>query len=64
MKALALNCTLKPSPQASNTEALADVVMKALGTHGVETELLRVVDYTVKPGVSSDKGDGDEWPMI
>ncbi|NJN58231.1 MAG: flavodoxin family protein [Leptolyngbyaceae cyanobacterium SL_5_9] len=64
MKALVLNCTLKPSPNESNTEALARVVMTALESHGVETELLRVVDYNVKPGVSSDEGDNDEWPMI
>ncbi len=64
MKALILNCTLKPSPQESNTEALARVVMQALTTHNVETELLRAVDYTIKPGVSSDEGKGDEWPQI
>jgi len=64
LKALVLNCTLKPSPQESNTEALARIVMKALEKHGVETELIRVLDYNVKPGVSSDEGDGDEWPTI
>lgn len=64
MKALILNCTLKLSPQESNTEALARVVMQALETHNVETELLRAVDYNIKPGVSSDEGEGDEWPQI
>ncbi len=64
LKALVLNCTLKLSPQPSNTEALAQIVMQALDKHGVESELLRVVDYNVRPGVSSDEGDGDEWPMI
>lgn len=64
MKALVLNCTLKPSPQESNTEALARTVMTALEKHGVETELIRVLDYNVKPGVSSDEGDGDEWSII
>jgi multimeric flavodoxin WrbA len=64
MRALVLNCTLKPSPETSNTEALARVVMEALEGDGVETELLRVVDHDVKPGVSSDEGDGDEWPTI
>jgi multimeric flavodoxin WrbA len=64
MRALILNCTLKPSPATSNTEALARVVMEALAGHGVETELIRVVDHDVRPGVSSDEGDGDEWPAI
>lgn len=64
MKALILNCTLKPSPQTSNTEALARVLIQALEKHGVESEILRVLDYNVRPGVSSDEGDGDEWPTI
>jgi multimeric flavodoxin WrbA len=51
MRALVLNRTLKPSPADSNTDALARVVMDALSEGGVETELLRVVDHDVKPGV-------------
>ncbi len=64
MRSLVLNCTLSPSPATSNTEALARVVMEALEEHDVETELVRVVDHDVKPGVSSDEGDGDQWPAI
>jgi multimeric flavodoxin WrbA len=64
MRALVLNCTLKPSPETSNTEALARVVMEALEADGIETELLRVVDHDVKPGVGADEGDGDGWPAI
>src|SRR5262249_38380429 len=64
LKALGLNCTLKKSPEASNTEALMNRVLGILSEHGVETELLRPVDYDVRFGVSSDEGDGDEWPQI
>jgi multimeric flavodoxin WrbA len=64
MRALMLNCTLKPSPEASNTEALARVVLEALEGEGVATETVRVVDHDVKPGVESDMGDGDAWPAI
>ena len=64
MRALVLNCTLKPSPAESNTEALAKVVVKALEGQGVTTELVRVADYDVRPGVSSDEGDGDQWPRL
>jgi multimeric flavodoxin WrbA len=49
MRALVLNCTLNASPEASNTEALARVVMEALEGDGVETELVRMVDHDVKP---------------
>ena len=38
--------------------------MNALETQGVEAELLRVLDYNVLPGVSSDEGGGDEWPQL
>ena len=64
MRALVLNCTLKRSPAESNTDALADVVVDALEQSGVEVERLRVVDHDVKPGVTSDEGDGDQWPAI
>jgi hypothetical protein len=64
MRATILNCTLKPSPATSNTEALARVVSHALEEHGVDVELVRVADHDVKPGVSSDEGDGDEWPQL
>lgn len=64
MKALILNCTLKPSPATSNTEALAAVVGDALRGHGVEVETVRAVDHDIKPGVESDMGGGDAWPAI
>jgi multimeric flavodoxin WrbA len=64
LRAVVLNCTLKPAPQESNTEALARVVIEALEGLGVEVELHRVLDYDVRPGVSSDEGGGDEWPRL
>lgn len=65
MKALALNCTLKRSPDKSNTEALTDVVLYRLTELGVETEQVRVVDHTVEPGVVSEAvTDADDWPAL
>jgi multimeric flavodoxin WrbA len=64
LRALLLNCTLKRSPEASNTEALAGVLRLALEAGGVACEEIRVVDFNVLPGVSSDEGEGDEWPKI
>jgi multimeric flavodoxin WrbA len=65
MRALALNCTLKRSPEESNTAALARVVLDTLASRGVETELVRVVDHVVEPGVVSEAvSDADEWPSL
>ncbi|MDQ2630433.1 MAG: NAD(P)H-dependent oxidoreductase [Actinomycetota bacterium] len=64
MKAVVLNCTLKASPEASNTGALAKVVADALRAEGVEVDEVRIADHAVPPGVESDLGEGDEWPGI
>src|SRR5687768_13466992 len=64
MRALVFNCTLKRSPEPSNTEALAQIVIEELGKGGVETEMIRAVDHAILPGVTSDMGAGDAWPEI
>ncbi|MGA0604584.1 flavodoxin family protein [Phenylobacterium sp. VNQ135] len=64
MRALVLNCTLKPSPETSSTEALARVLMAEWEEEGVEAELVRLVDLDIKPGVKSDMGGGDDWPKV
>jgi multimeric flavodoxin WrbA len=64
LRALALNCTLKPSPGASSCELLAHQVLDALAEHDVAGEQIRVVDFDVRPGVEADLGDGDLWPGI
>ncbi|MEV8087801.1 flavodoxin family protein [Streptomyces nigra] len=64
MKALVINCTLKGSPEPSNTEALASVVAGRLAEQGVEVSSVRAVDLKIAPGVVTDAGDGDEWPQV
>lgn len=64
MKALIVNCTLKPSPDTSNTEALAKVVADKLREEEVEVTEVRAVDKEIKPGVETNMGEGDEWPGI
>ncbi|OOQ60746.1 flavodoxin family protein [Mucilaginibacter pedocola] len=64
MKAFILNCTLKPSPEFSNTEALINKAITQLQEQGAETEVLRLVDHNVLPGTESDMGNGDEWPIL
>jgi multimeric flavodoxin WrbA len=64
LSALALVCSLKPSPAPSSSELMADQVCSALRTMGVTTETVRCADHAVAPGVQADMGDGDEWPQI
>ncbi|OLR93038.1 flavodoxin family protein [Actinokineospora bangkokensis] len=64
LKALALVCTLTPSPAESSSQLMATQVLDALAEHGVTGEAVRVVDHDVKPGVLVDMGEGDEWPAI
>jgi len=64
LKALALVCTLTPSPKPSSSELLARQVVQQLSSRGVECDLLRVVDHDIKSGVQTDMGDGDAWPGI
>ena len=64
VRALVLNCTLKPSPEESSAGLLASQVLEALEQQGVEGEVLRVVDHGVRFGVTTDEGSGDGWPGI
>lgn len=68
LKALFLNCTLKPSGTPSNTEALIDVSRGIMDANGIETEVLRPVDFVLPPGVYPDMTehgfDRDDWPKL
>jgi multimeric flavodoxin WrbA len=64
LKALTLICTLSPSPAESSSDKLAHDVDAELQKYNVQNEFIRVVDFNIKPGVETDMGDGDEWPII
>lgn len=64
LKALFLNCTLKKSPEESNTEAFIKKAEKVFNDLDVSTEIVRVVDKNVKFGTTSNEGKGDGWPGI
>jgi multimeric flavodoxin WrbA len=64
LTALALNCSLKPSPAESSTQLIADQVLDALAKHGVSGSSIRLADLHVKFGVEADMGDGDDWPRV
>jgi multimeric flavodoxin WrbA len=64
MKALILNCTLKNAPEPSNTKALARVLAAEWAAGGIDAEILRLLDYDIRPGVKADMGGGDQWPAV
>lgn len=64
IRALALNCTLKSSPEPSSTELLTTQILQALADVGAHTTAVRVIDEHVAPGVEKDMGGDDGWPRI
>ena len=64
LKALGVNCTLKKSPETSQHRGLMNRVLEILGSTAWRPRSSGPVDYEIKFGVSSDEGDGDEWPQI
>ncbi|WP_435972939.1 flavodoxin family protein [Streptomyces sp. Qhu_M48] len=64
LRAVALVCTLSPSPAPSSSQLLAEQTMAALSEHGVSGEVIRIADHDVRAGVKTDMGDGDAWPEI
>ena len=66
LKVLAFNCSLKSANgrEKSSTDVLLKQLLDALEHHGAKGEIIRAVDHNIKPGVTSDEGEGDAWPML
>jgi multimeric flavodoxin WrbA len=68
LKALYLNCTLKPSPKQSHTRGLIDVSAAIMRENDVDVEILRPADYDIPQGVYPDMTEHgfetDDWPEI
>jgi multimeric flavodoxin WrbA len=64
MRAVVLNCSLKSGDTTSNTQLLTDSVISALADRDVKSEVFRLADLAIPPGVETDLGDGDEWPRV
>jgi len=66
LSAIAINCSLKRSGGGdSSTDAMIGLLVSELKKKGVAfAETIRIADHDVKPGVSSDEGDGDAWPDL
>ena len=68
LRALFINCTLKRSPEVSNTQGLVDASRAIMDRHGVQTSVLRAVDHDIATGVWPDMTEHgwatDAWPGI
>lgn len=66
LKAIALNCTLKASGgEDSSTDRMIGLIVSELKKSGVGFDgTIRIADHDVRPGVTSDEGEGDAWPGL
>ncbi len=62
LSVLALVCTLKPSPEKSSADRMARLLLEQFP--GATTDVVRIVDESVKPGILTDQGVGDGWPAV
>src|ERR1700722_13106591 len=68
LRALYINCTLKRSPEVSNTRGLPDRSIAVMERNGVAVEVIRAVDREIATGVYPDMTEHgwarDDWPAI
>lgn len=68
LRAVYINCTLKRSPEVSNTQGLADQSIAIMERNGVHVEVIRAVDREIATGVYGDMTEHgwerDDWPEI
>ena len=68
LRALFLNCTLKPTPQQSHTQGLIDIAAAIMTKNNVEVTVIRPVDHDIAYGVYPDMREhgfaSDAWPDI
>lgn len=68
LKALFINCTLKRSPEPSNTQGLMDISMEIMRRNGVTVGGIRAIDHDIAAGVWPDMTEfgwvTDAWPDI
>lgn len=66
LSAIPINCTLKRTGgEKSSTDAMIAVLKKPLIKAGVKVSTtLRMADYNILPGVTSDEGEDDDWPAL
>jgi multimeric flavodoxin WrbA len=68
LRAVYINCTLKRSPEVSNTQGLADRSIAVMRRVGVSVDVFRAVDLEIATGVWPDMTEHgwqrDDWPAL
>lgn len=68
LKAMFIHCTLKKSPEKSNTEGLARISIELMKKQGVKVSEIRAIDHDIATGIYPDMKEhgweSDEWPDI
>ncbi|MFC9436066.1 flavodoxin family protein [Nocardia sp. NPDC057030] len=68
LRAVFVNCTLKRSPEVSNTQGLIDISARIMEKNGVQVSHIRAVDHDIAFGVWPDMTEHgwptDEWPAL
>lgn len=68
LRALYVNCTLKPSPELTHTGGLMRISMEIMQRTGVAVDVVRAVDHDLAPGVWPDMREhgyeADDFPQI
>ena len=61
-----VNCTLKADRDTvSSTDKMIGTLARAYAPHDVEVrETIRAAAHNILPGVTSDEGEGDDWPTL
>ena len=66
LTAIAFNATLKAgsSKEQSSTDRMLELILDEMRKYGVTGEIVRLADHDIKPGVTSNEGEGDAWPAL
>lgn len=63
--ATAINCSLSARGRKSSTDAMLAVLTEHFEAEGVRVgKPIRIAAHSIKWGVTSNEGGGDEWPQI
>jgi len=63
--ATAINCSLSARGRKSSTDAMLAVLAEHFAAEGVRVgKPIRIAAHSIKWGVTSNEGAGDEWPKI